>query len=451
MKSYIEKKYHLAPVWIQNLIISFYGLILYTKRYGKTYHSHYKTFINKDYSNYDLEKQNQEKKFIEFVKKTNMNSLFYKNFYKNIDISEFTSLDDIQKLPIVDKELLRKNINDVYTIKESEGVTSFTGGTTGKSLKVIFTKEDAQIRMAYLDAFKYKLGVKNPLKVTKGTFSGRSIIKGNPKKIFWRQNYFYKQRIYSTFHITEANLPYYISDLNKHKPEVLNGFVSALTEVAAYIKRNGVNIYSPNMIFTTSETLLDEHRLLLEEVFRCRVYNQYASAEGAPFVTECIKGQLHYNIDTGVIEIDSDGNMVVTSFTTNGTPLIRYNIGDVVKFKDGTCTCGNSHPLIERIDGRKVDFLYKNEKEKISLSHLADVIKGNPNSIIKMQFIQNTYEEIIVKMEVDKKVFTEQHKNLVLEQMRYRFGDEVKIKINIVDLIERESSGKYQIIKNNIK
>ncbi|PSU75072.1 hypothetical protein CTM93_19975, partial [Photobacterium phosphoreum] len=252
-----------------------------------------------------------------------------------------------------------------------------------------------------------------------------------------------------TFHINEKNMPFYINDLNKFKPEVINGFVSAIYEVAKYIKSSKVNLeFTPKAIFTTSETLLDFHRILIEQVFGTHIYNQYASAEGAPFITECLKGELHYNLDTGVIEqkINSD-SILVTSFTTHGTPLIRYDIGDQVKFKCGECSCGSKHPLVEEIKGRMVDYLESFDGNKVSLSHLADVIKGMPSCIKKVQFVQTKKNLIIIKIVVDTNYIKEYDKYLI-DSMTYRFGMLTDFIIEKVSEIPREKSGKYLLIKN---
>jgi len=451
MKNSFNNIYQKSPIWIQNIFISVYGYLMFKKRYGKRYHYWFNYYSKKDYSDISMELKNQETEFLRLFNFAVSNSEFYKKLYSKISISEIQSLSDLSKLPIIDKELLRASIASVYTVDEKDAITSFTGGTTGKSLQVRFTKEDFQKRMAYLDAFKSRLGI-DPFKVKKATFSGRSLVYNNRTKVFWRHNHAYKQRLYSTFHLSQKNIPYYIVNLNAFKPEVLNGFVSALCEIAEYIKRNKIKLtFVPKGIFTTSETLLPIHRELLEEVFRTTVYDQYASAEGAPFVTECIEGNLHYNIDTGIIETDNNQQMMVTSFTTYGTPLIRYNIGDVIEFKNGVCNCGSSHPLVSKIEGRKVDFLYSATKDKISLSHLADVIKGNPNSIIKMQFVQAQYDSIDVLLVVDEALFVKEHETIILKELKYRFGESMTINLKKVIDIPKEKSGKYSVIKNSIK
>jgi phenylacetate-CoA ligase len=453
MKKLYYKIYIFSPVWFQNIIISVYGYIIFKQRYGKVYRKTFNELINKDYSDYSKELEGQTNTLKKFLKYAIDNSQFYKELYKNIDITTINSIEDLKLLPIVDKEKIRQNIEQVYTIDEKEGIVSFTGGTTGKALKIIYEKNDFQKRMAYLDAFKYRLGI-DPFKSKKATFSGRELTVNPKSKVFWRYNFIYKQRLYSTFDLTDANMDLYVNDLNKFKPVVMNGFVSALYELAVFIDRNKCELkFKPKAIFTTSETLLIFHRELIERVFNSKIYNQYASAEGAPFITECKKGNLHYNLDTGVIETkgEDDNQMIITSFTTHGTPLIRYNIGDLITFKTGNCSCGSSHPLVEKIEGRKVDFLFSKTKGKISLSHLADVIKGNPNSVKKMQFVQDDIDTLQVNIVIDEKLYSKDHEALILKEMKYRFGEEAKIKVNIVDDIPREKSGKFSIIKNNIK
>ena len=447
--------YNHSPVWLQNIIISVYGYKLYKQRYGLVYHKTFNRLIKKEYSNYKNEVANQETLLQNFLVKVVDKSKFYKELYKDIDLSKIKKIEDLKLLPIVGKEDLRANINDVYTISKKEAIQTFTGGTTGKSLKILFSKDDFQKRMAYLDSFKYKVGLKDPFKAKKATFSGRDITTSNTSKIFWRNNYIYNQRLYSTFNLTEKNLPFYIINLNRFKPEIINGFVSAIYELADFIKRNNLSLsFKPSAIFTTSETLLPFHRKLIENVFDAPIYNQYASAEGAPFITECTHKNLHYNLDTGIIETKEtpEGNqMIITSFTSSGTPLIRYNIEDCITFKKGECKCGSKHPLVERIEGRKVDYLISKEKGKISLSHLADVIKGIPNSVKKMQFVQDSLDLIVVLLVIDPVLYIEDHYNEILSEMIYRFGKSIKIEVRIVDDIPREKSGKYSLIKNRIK
>lgn len=182
------------------------------------------------------------------------------------------------------------------------------------------------------------------------------------KKVFWRYNAAMKQMVYSSFHITEENIPYYIESLNKFKPHAIDGFPSSMYNIASYMLRKNIKFdFKPIAIFPTSETVTQEYRETIEKAFGAKVRDQYASSEGAPFVWECECGNYHYDITTGVIEnIEGTNEILVTSFSTYGTPLIRYRIGDSMIFDDPNkvCACGFNTPLIKSIEGRTVDFIF---------------------------------------------------------------------------------------------
>src|SRR5690606_19069911 len=130
----------------------------------------------------------------------------------------------IRNLPIVDKEMFRKDIDAVYTIKRNAGISSKTGGTTGKSLEVLFTADNMQERFAMLDDFRSRFGYK--LGKRTAWFSGKDLISAQDvtNKKFWKTDYYYKVRYYSTFNIKNENLSHYIDNLIQYRPEYLIGF-----------------------------------------------------------------------------------------------------------------------------------------------------------------------------------------------------------------------------------
>lgn len=65
--------------------------------------------------------------------------------------SNFQSLNDF---PILHKADLINNLKDIATISERDAVVSYTGGTTGASMKVLYTKSNTQERHALLDHFR---------------------------------------------------------------------------------------------------------------------------------------------------------------------------------------------------------------------------------------------------------------------------------------------------------
>ncbi|WP_241489643.1 phenylacetate--CoA ligase family protein [Lacinutrix algicola] len=444
------------PNVLQNIIISLYNTYLYSKRYGGKYKHYKKKFLKQQ--SYSLEELQdyQNNQFIKFLNYAEVNSAYYKKAYKNIDIKSFKDVKDIAKLPILNKEDLRTQIDKVYTIKPSQGIVSKTGGTTGKPLKVVFTKDDANRRYGYLDNFRnnygYNLGKKT------AWFSGKKLLSERDikKNRFWKHDFLNKVRYYSTFHINETYLKSYLIDLINYKPEFLVGFPSTLLEIANFGIRNNIQ-FPTNVvraIFPTAETVTEETALALSEYFNTTVLDQYASSEGAPFIFQCEKGNYHLDIRTGVFEIlDSndveaeEGRLVVTSFTTHGTPLIRYDIGDSVeKSNSSKCNCNNNNPIIKKILGRENDYIFSQETGKINLGNVSNTLKG-VSGIKRFQAIQDVLDEITILIEKDN-TYNSKNEEFFLKNWRDRVGASMKINLTYVDHIPTEKSGKFRIVKN---
>lgn len=450
-----EKLYDIAPIWIQNIAVSFSGYIRNKSRYGSTYYKQRKFLIEFDNLTIDDKMNYQFHELMDFLDYAKKKSKYYNKVYENIDLKKIKDINDLSKLPIITKEDIRKNIEDIVTIKNKHGIEGHTGGTTGKSLVVLFTREDMMKRMATLDHFKSRVGFEH-LIMKRATFNGKHIVPPNQKKkVFWRYNRACKQMIYSSFHLSEENLKFYVESLNKFKPDSIDGFFMSICDVANYIERNNLILdFKPIAVFPTSETLTMPGRNLIERVFKCKVYDQYASSEGAPFITECKDQVLHIEMSTGVFERinNNDDEVVVTSFTTHGTPLIRYKIGDSVKLlnQQHICTCGLKSPTVESIQGRSLDFIYTFEKVKINGGNIANLFKNMPNALIHAQVVQNEIGTVEISLEVDKSRYKSEFDDLLKNEFNHKFGDSTRIIIHHVDKIKRENSGKLKFIKNNV-
>lgn len=447
----LERVYDSAPISFQNLMTTVSGYERNRHRYGKAYFDEL-AFLA-DFDNWSLadKLEHQRKTLVAFVNHAHQNSPFYRELYQGIDIASIQTIQDLKRLPIVDKEMLRSNIDRVLALPNKGLVEGHTGGTTGKSLVVRNSVEDSMKRMAMLDHFKARVGFEH-LKMKRATFNGKHIVPpSQKKKVFWRYNAACKQMIYSSFFLTDENMGHYVESLNQFKPQAIDGFFTCMLDIAAYIERHRIKLdFTPIAIFPTSETLTQTGRELLERVFQCKVYDQYASSEGAPFVTECAHQSLHVELASGVFEAldDSSDEILVTSFTTHGTPLIRYRIGDAMKFGTGVCACGMQSPLVEEIQGRRLDFLYTPEGAKINGGNVANLLKNMPNAIIHAQFRQEKMDEVTVLLEVDRQLYDAKHDSLLMNEFEHKFGKKMKVRIEHVDAIPREKSGKMRMIVN---
>ncbi|GGW53075.1 phenylacetate-CoA ligase [Winogradskyella epiphytica] len=454
-----ESVYKLMPHSVQNLFVTGYNIIQYRKRYGGKYNFFLQHFLSKRSASFDELKTIQNERFLKLLGHAIENSKYYQNLYKDAEMP--TSIGEIAKLPIISKEMLRQNIDDVVTIDGKDAIHLKTGGTTGKSLEVLFTLDNNQERFAMLDDFRGRMGYQLGKKTA--WFSGKSLLTSRDLKRnrFWKTDIKHHVRYYSTFHIKDDYLKYYVEDLIKFQPEFLSGFPSTMFEIAKHGLKYGHEFPANTVkaVFPTAESVTPVMRSAIETFFKTKMYNQYASSEGAPFICECKHGNLHLELQSGVFEVldkndrpTKSGRLVITSFTTEGTPLIRYDIGDSITLEDETkvCGCGNNNPMVKEILGRVDDYVYSPENGKINLGNVSNTLKDT-KGIIRFQAVQNEINTIDVLVVVDSEIFNDKIEQKFIQNWRDRIGDKMGLNIRYMDDIPTEKSGKFRIVKNNIK
>jgi len=447
MKDFILKY---MPICFQNLLISIYNSYQYKIRHGGRYvefFDFYADLHNTKYSDVINEQNERLNKFLNFSTK---NSEWYSNVVNSNSLKDF---------PVLTKEDLVNNLKKIATISERKGIISFTGGTTGASMKVIYTKSDMQERFAILDVFRASYGYKLGSKVA--WFSGKSLVTKNnlAKGLCYRDDWINKIRFFSTFHITQKYFDDYWVALHKFSPEYIVGFSSSVFDICSIAEERGLK-YTGNIkvFFPTAETVLPMHRDLITKVLGCVLVDQYASSEGAPFILECKYGIKHIHPLTGIFEVVDEnfnpaqsGELLVTSFTTHGTPIIRYKIGDRITLGEAglSCQCGSEFPIVNSIDGRSADYILSPENGKVNLGNLSNATKGI-SGLLCFQLIQNETDLVIVNVVVNNKFDLNQEVRFE-EALRMRLGESMIINLNKVDNIPTEKSGKFRIVKNNLK
>lgn len=445
-----EEIYYNSPIFIQNILTSMYGKKLMQERYGPGYEKKLQELRVKDRTvDYRIEQLERLNTFLLFIQE---HTPYYRKLFQEHDIRlPFTSLDQLQTIPILEKETLRQQ-NEAFMSEVDAPVRGRTGGTSGKSLQVAFMREDVQERMAHLDYFKELHGFHSGMR--RASFTGRTLTAIDQKKpIFWRMNRPLNQLLLSIFHMKEENFPAYIEELNRFRPAALDGTPTAMLEIALYLLKHDLRLdFSLVAIFPTSETVTPEMRRLLEEAFQAPVFDQYGSSEGAPIISECRERKLHLHHETGIIEPYGDlGEVVVTCFTTRGTPLVRYRIGDRMTLGREACTCGLNGPVIESIDGRGTSFIVSEKRGKVFEGDITTIARELPNSVLRLQVEQHALNHVTLRYIPDEQRFVPKHEKILLREMQKLLGSSMKVTLEPVQQMKQEPNGKTLIVKQSMK
>lgn len=451
-----ETLYKQMPHLIQNVLITVRNFIETQKRYGKEY-KEYKEYLKEtEYYSIDEIEKIQEEKLIKFLSYCKEKSPYYQEVLKNIDITK--GMESLKEIPVTRKGVFRSNIPKIMTDLPKNLHQSKTGGTTGNSMVVYIKPDDREQRFATLDLFRERFGYELGKKTA--WFSGKDLLTEQDlsKNRFWKDDFLNKVRYYSTFNINQKAMPAYIDNLQKFKPEFIVGFPSSVVEIARYGLKNNIDLgFKVKATFPTAETKINSEVNDIIAFFGGGVYDQYASSEGACFITECEHGNLHFESLSGVIEVvdendqpAKEGRMLITAFHTRGTPLLRYDIGDRMKWSEKqSCPCNRQTPLVEEIQGRINDYIYSKERGKCNLGNVSNCVKY-VKGVRKFQVVQDKLDEITVVVENSKEYGPDDEK-MFRKELVYRLGDVIDIKFKYVSEIPREKSGKFRFVKNSIQ
>ncbi|AXT59932.1 phenylacetate--CoA ligase family protein [Aquimarina sp. AD10] len=464
MGKFQEKVYNNLPYPFKFVLLNIKAFQNTKQRYTKEFHAFLEEYIALWNADSEVIKNYQKERLVVLLSEAYEHSAWYSEKMKELGITLKTIQENpheaLAKMPILKKSERKTNADKIVNTGRNTDGVGYTSGTSGSPTINYLDSESINRSFALWRRFHKAIGL-DTQKVRQVRFSGRLMVRPDAKKPpFWVYNYFERQLLMSTYHLTDNNLGHYVKKLNSFKPILLDGYPSAIYILSRYINQNDLKLsFTPKAIAVTAETLYDYQRLEIQKAFNCHVFNQYASSEGSPFITECVEGNLHLNLDSGVFEfINTKGEtakagevaqLVVTSFTNLKTPLIRYNIEDTVLLSENNkkCTCGCEMPIIEKLTGREDDILWTEEKGYVGRMDTA--YKGL-EGIVKSQIIQESPKEIIVNLIADQQFDDTMKKNLV-HNLKTRLGENISYKINTVEDIPLGPNGKFDAVKRNFK
>jgi len=440
-----------APHSLHSLAIGAFNARQYRQRRGGDYLRHVEYHEKVYTASGDWIQSESDRRLAEFIHHARANSPFYESRLR--DLPPYPTRGDLASIPLLTKQDLIDSGERISALKADDPhIVSYTGGTTGASLKVVYALTDVQERQATLDTFRGRFGFQPRARTV--WFSGKDFLSARDRRQgrYSKRDRFENMLFVSTFDVSQRTVEPILEQICEFSPEFFVGFPSSIAGLAGYAEAKIGNRISLKACFPTAESVTDSIRQQIEEFFDTRVADQYASSEGAPFITECLDGSLHMNPLTGVFEVldENDqpakaGRLVVTSFTTSGTPLIRYDVGDGISLSTrSSCSCGQQTPIVQEILGRPDDYAIALDGRRVNLGNLSNCTKGVPG-IYRMQVRQRGPGDVTVLVEASAAFDAPAHSRFDA-QLRARLGESANITVQSVDRIPQSKSGKFRLI-----
>ena len=446
MRAYLR-----APVWLQNLLISAYGLRLRKLRYGPVGQATLADLRAAGALSSEEVRRGQLEALSRVVAAAALDVPFYRD--RRFTRINFTSLEQLEELPLLSKSDLqqagKRCISDRYRDKKLTEI--HTGGTTGKPLAIYCDSATLQRNYAFFTHFKERAGVGQGERAA--IFAGRTLVRAGAGPPFWRRNRAANALLFSSYHIGPTTLALYIQALREFSPALIDAYPSAIEPIARYMIEHGISDIRPKAVITSSETLFPEVKQAAERAFGCKVFDHYGSAEMVALITQCARGVYHPEPLFGIVEILNDGHavgpgergeIVATGFVNPVMPLIRYQMGDWAVRGRGPCPCGRPGETIERIEGRMDDVIVTPEGNLVGR---LDPIFKSVSSLYETRIVQDEVDHLRVEL-VASDAFTRDMQRELEAQLRARVGRTMRIDFVRLSSIERTAAGKLRTTVN---
>jgi len=369
---------------------------------------------------------------------------------------DIRTLDDIAKLPILDKADVRRDlyfdlIADGFDKKRMQKIT--TSGSTGDPLTLYADKNQLEFRFANtlrnVEWTGYQFGDRQ-LRLWHQTIgmTRMNIIKEKLDAWLCCRTFF------PAFEIDEGMIRKYLDFIRTRKPKLLDGYAESFNLIARYLEQAGSDgAIRPGAIISSAQTLPQKSREIIEREFHTKVYDKYGAREFSGIAHQCCEqGGYHINAESYIVEVVKGGQPVklgeigevlVTDLNNLCAPLIRYRLGDLAVLSDKECACGRGLPMIEGIEGRTQAIIIGTNGVFVPSSFFLHLIKDYDYAISAFQVVQSKIGAITLKI-VKSLRFSPEVLERILGLLREKLGKDTEICVEYVESIPLGRTGKRQ-------
>lgn len=290
------------------------------------------------------------------------NSPFYRDHLASLPAARLTRLSDFARIPFTFPSDLASSPYRFLAVRQDDVariVTLRTSGSTGEAKRLFFTDDDLELTvdffhrgMATMVCPGQKVAILLPATMpdSVGDLLARGLERLNVGSLRYGP-------VADPLHVAEA-----IAEFGAH---CLVGIPTQVLAVARSEMGSTIGKGRIESVLLSTDYVPAAIARSLQEVWGCRVFTHFGMTEtGLGGGVECAaldgyhlrEADLYFEVvdhTTGAVCADGEvGEVVVTTLTRRGMPLIRYRTGDIARLISNPCTCGTALRRMEQVRGR---------------------------------------------------------------------------------------------------
>ncbi|MDR0400947.1 MAG: phenylacetate--CoA ligase [Treponema sp.] len=398
------------------------------------------------------------------------NVAFYREKMDALSIkpTDIHSLKDIERLPFTTKEDLRTNYPHGLLACPKDRIVEvhMSSGTTGKPVVDEYTMKDINIWRESMARTMAAAGCTKD-DIVQNCY-GYGLFTGGPGAHYGALNIGAEVLPMSSGNTARQLMV--MQDFNSTMLTCTPSYALYMAEEAA---EAGIDLHKLPISKGCfgAEPWSENMRKEIENRYGMKAYDIYGLTEiigpGVSFECEAQDG-LHINEDffypeiidpeTGkVLPPGEKGELVFTTLTKEGTPLLRYRTRDITFLKNEACSCGRTTLRMHRLFGRTDDMLiirgvnvFPSQIEQA----LIEIEGTEPQYLIVVNRGEGRLDDVELQVEVKKEVFSDETKGLevlrnrIENVMKSRLQISVRVKLVEPKTIERSIGKAKRVIDN---
>lgn len=388
---------------------------------------------------------------------------YYRDLFARVgfDPAAVSSLTDLQRLPFLDKPLIRAH-TDALKADDARGLARFnTGGSSGVPLIFYIGLErvSRDVAAKWRATRWWGVDIGDPEIVLWGS----PIELGAQDRVRLLRDRLMRTRLLPAFEMSDAKVEGFIDEIRALRPKMLFGYPSAFAHIARHAQRQGVRMddLGIKVVFVTSERLYDHQRTLIEQSFGAPVANGYGGRDAGFIAHQCPSGSMHITAEDVIVEIvdregrvlppGESGEIVVTHMATRDFPFVRYRTGDVGVLAapdDAPCACGRTLPVLKEVQGRSTDFIVARDGTVMHGLALIYIVRDMPG-VAGFRIEQESLDLTRVKV-MTEPGFPADGDARIRAGMKARLGESVDVVVEHVAQIAAEGSGKFRYVVSKV-
>jgi phenylacetate-CoA ligase len=380
---------------------------------------------------------------------------YYRKQWRSLGLQpgDIRTPEDFARLPVLTKHDVREHFEALKADNWRDRLFyKSTSGSTGEPFRFGYTRESNDRRFAVMWRGYGWAGSRmgrRTLYLWAGAASGASLAAAK-QRLYARV---YNRLTLNSFEMTEGTMAQYADAIDRWRPEIIVSYVGPLVQLAEWLLASGRKVHRPVSILGAAEALHDFQRDIVERAFGCPAYNTYGCREFMLIASECEqRNGLHINADHLFVEVsnpvsmsrrDGTGELVITDLHNEGMPFIRYVTGDLATPATRLCSCGRGLPLLERVEGRKLDAIRTPDGHLLP-GEFFPFMLNDMAWIKRFQIVQRTLDSVDVTLAVDDGVDASMIAR-VKALIGKALGDRVDIRMHVVADLPVAANGKFRV------